>query len=113
MNTLVLHNCSSKRRRVGAVFDVDVEDPFERPGPAHVRRHALCVSVLAWGLGVRSGGVEREWFYCATLHWALKRMVESSAKRAQAVDILYKNQKLLLRARRDSFAIANTLQSYW
>ena len=32
---------------VGAVFDVDVEDPFEQPDPAHARRRALRVSVLA------------------------------------------------------------------
>jgi hypothetical protein len=28
---------------VGAAFDVDVEDPFEQPGPAHARRRALRV----------------------------------------------------------------------
>src|SRR5918992_410851 len=33
---------------VGAVFDVDVEDPFEQPGPAHARCLSLRVSVLAW-----------------------------------------------------------------
>src|SRR5919106_999065 len=38
---------------VGAVFDVDVEDPFEQPGPAHARCLSLRVSVLAWGLGGR------------------------------------------------------------
>src|SRR5215468_8916355 len=32
---------------VGAVFDVDVKDPFEQPGPTHARRRALPVSVLA------------------------------------------------------------------
>ena len=32
---------------VRAVFDVDVEDPFEQPGPAHARRRALRLSVLA------------------------------------------------------------------
>ena len=36
---------------VGAVFNVDVEDPFEQPGPTDARRRALRVSVLAWGLG--------------------------------------------------------------
>jgi hypothetical protein len=38
---------------VRAGFDVDVEDSFEQLGPAHARRHALPVSVLAWGLGGR------------------------------------------------------------
>ena len=32
---------------VGAVFDVDVEDPFEQPGPTDARRRALRVSALA------------------------------------------------------------------
>jgi hypothetical protein len=32
---------------VGAVFDVDVEDPFEQPGSAHARGCALCVRALA------------------------------------------------------------------
>ena len=32
---------------VGAVFDVDVEDPFKHPGPADARRRALRVSVFA------------------------------------------------------------------
>jgi hypothetical protein len=38
---------------VGAVFHVDIEDPFEQSGPADARRRALTVSVLAWGLGGR------------------------------------------------------------
>ena len=28
-------------RAVAAVFDVDVEDPFEQPGPTQARRRAL------------------------------------------------------------------------
>ena len=36
---------------VGAVFDVDVEDPFEQSCPTDARRRALRVSVLAGGLG--------------------------------------------------------------
>ena len=36
---------------VGAVFNVDVEDPFEQSGPTHARRRALRVSVLAGCLG--------------------------------------------------------------
>ena len=32
---------------VGAVFHVDVEDPFEQPGPAHARGRALRLSALA------------------------------------------------------------------
>ena len=36
---------------VRAVFDVDVEDPFEQPGPTHARRRALRVRVIACGLG--------------------------------------------------------------
>ena len=32
---------------VRAVFDVDVEDPFEQSGPAHARRCALRLSVFA------------------------------------------------------------------
>jgi hypothetical protein len=36
---------------VGAVFDVDVDDPFEQPGPTDARRRALRLSVLAGGLG--------------------------------------------------------------
>ena len=32
---------------VRAVFDVDVEDPFEQPGLAHARRRASRVSVIA------------------------------------------------------------------
>ena len=31
---------------VRAVFDVNVEDPFEQPGRTHARRRALRVSVL-------------------------------------------------------------------
>ena len=36
---------------VRAVFDVDVEDPFEQPGPTHARRRTLRVRVIACGLG--------------------------------------------------------------
>ena len=32
---------------VGAVFHVDIEDPFEQSRPAHARRRALRVSALA------------------------------------------------------------------
>ena len=35
---------------VRAVFDVDVEDPFEQPGPTHARRRALRVSVIVGSL---------------------------------------------------------------
>ena len=31
---------------VRAVFDVNVEDSFEQPGPTHARRHALRVRVI-------------------------------------------------------------------
>jgi hypothetical protein len=31
---------------VRAVFDVNVEDPFEQPGPTHWRRRALRVRVI-------------------------------------------------------------------
>jgi len=31
---------------VRAVFDVDIEDPFEQPGPTHARRRILRVSVI-------------------------------------------------------------------
>ena len=36
---------------VRAVFNVDVEDPFEQPGPTHARRRTLRVRVIARGLG--------------------------------------------------------------
>src|SRR5215470_7249917 len=36
---------------VRAVFDVDVEDPFEQPGPAHARRFCLGRGVIGWWLG--------------------------------------------------------------
>ena len=36
---------------VGAAFYVDIEDPFEQPGPAHARRRALRMSVFARALG--------------------------------------------------------------
>ena len=36
---------------VGAVFNVDVEDPFEQSGPTHARRRALRLRVIACGLG--------------------------------------------------------------
>src|SRR5918999_519055 len=32
---------------VRALFDVDVEDPFEKPGPTHARRRTLRVRVIA------------------------------------------------------------------
>ena len=38
-------------RAVGAVINIDVEDPFEQPGPAHARRRTLGVRVIACGLG--------------------------------------------------------------
>jgi hypothetical protein len=31
---------------VRAVVDVDIEDPFEQPGPTHARRRTLRVSVI-------------------------------------------------------------------
>ena len=36
---------------VAAMFDVDVEDPFEQPGPDHARRFSLGRDVIAWWLG--------------------------------------------------------------
>jgi hypothetical protein len=36
---------------VGAVLHVDVEDPFERTGPAHARRLSLGRGVIGCGLG--------------------------------------------------------------
>lgn len=33
--------------QLGAMFHVNVEDPFEQPGPTHARRRALRVSVIA------------------------------------------------------------------
>jgi hypothetical protein len=36
---------------VGAVFDVDVEDSFKQPRPAHERRFSLSSGVIGWGLG--------------------------------------------------------------
>ena len=36
---------------VRPVIDVDVEDPFEQPGPTHARRRALRVRAIASGLG--------------------------------------------------------------
>ena len=36
---------------VRAVLDVDVEDPFEQPGPAHARRFSLTLGVIGRGLG--------------------------------------------------------------
>ena len=41
---------------VRAVFDVDVEDPFEQPGPTHARRRSLTLGVIAGGSVARSGG---------------------------------------------------------
>jgi len=35
---------------VRAVFNIDVEDPFEQPGPTHARRRTLRVRVIACGL---------------------------------------------------------------
>jgi hypothetical protein len=31
---------------VRAVFDVEIEDAFEQPGPTHARRRAVCVHVI-------------------------------------------------------------------
>ena len=42
---------------VGAVFDVDVEDPFEQPGPTDARRFSLTLGVIGRGLVPRSAGV--------------------------------------------------------
>jgi hypothetical protein len=36
---------------VGAVFNIDIEDPFEEPGPAHARRLSLTLGVIERGLG--------------------------------------------------------------
>src|SRR5215471_2227840 len=36
---------------VGAVVDIDVEDPFEQSGPAHARRFSLGRDVIGWWLG--------------------------------------------------------------
>ena len=36
---------------VRAVFDVDVEDPFEQPGPTQARRRSLTLGVIVRGLG--------------------------------------------------------------
>src|SRR5262245_39776524 len=36
---------------VGAVFDVDVEDPFEQPGPTQERCFSLGTGVISRGLG--------------------------------------------------------------
>jgi len=35
---------------VRAMFDVDVEDPFEQPGPAHARRFSVGSGVWTWSL---------------------------------------------------------------
>ena len=43
---------------VGAVLDVDVEDPFEQPGPTQARRRALRVSGSLGDSVARSGGAE-------------------------------------------------------
>ena len=42
---------------VGAVFNVDVEDPFEEPGPAHARCFSLSLGVIGRGSVARSGGL--------------------------------------------------------
>ncbi len=31
---------------VRAVIEIDIEDPFEEPGPTQARRRALCVRVI-------------------------------------------------------------------
>jgi hypothetical protein len=36
---------------VRAVFDVDVEDPFEQSGPTHARRFSLTLGVIGRGFG--------------------------------------------------------------
>jgi len=41
---------------VWAAFDVDVEDPFEQPGPAHARCFSLGTGVIGRGSVARSGG---------------------------------------------------------
>ena len=68
---------------VGAVFDVDVEDPFEQPGPTHARRFSLTLG------RDRSGArwhalPERERFYCATSRWAPARRGSESDVNAGA-----------------------------
>ena len=42
---------SRRRREVRAVFDIDIEDPFEQPGPTHAHRRAMRVRVIGCGLG--------------------------------------------------------------
>ena len=51
---------------VGAVFDADVEDPFEQPGPAHARPALERPRLRSRGRALP----EPERFYCATWRWA-------------------------------------------
>lgn len=41
----------SSAAAVRALFAVDVEDPFEQPGPAHAWYLSLTLGVIGWGLG--------------------------------------------------------------
>ena len=41
---------------VGAVSDVDIEDTFEQPGPAHARRFSRGRGVISWWLVARCAG---------------------------------------------------------
>ena len=56
---------------VRAVFDVDVEDPFEQPGPTQARRRAL--RVIACGAVACSGGLgtisRRSFAFGASTPW--------------------------------------------
>jgi len=75
---------------VAAMFDVDVEDPFEQPGPAHARRFSLGRDVIGWWLGgalCRSGndftaqlGVGRQHAMGVLLNWSAR--VDRSPLRA-------------------------------
>ena len=68
---------------VGAVFDIDVEDPFEQSGPAHAQRFSLGRGVIGWWLGgtlCRSGndfsaqlGVGRQHAMDGPLHFQTAR----------------------------------------
>ena len=60
---------------VRAVFDVDVEDPFEQPGPTHARRFSLTLGVIGCGLGARSAGAGND--FTAQLRVGRQHAVEA------------------------------------